>query len=56
MAMSKPQETTEAHNGIGYSTADFLNHEMVDFADLLITGSEDCGTLNVVAGDQKAAG
>src|SRR4051812_48717253 len=51
MAMTKPQEPTKAHDGIEHPAADFLDHEMVDLAYLLVTGSENGSTLNIVAGN-----
>jgi hypothetical protein len=40
MAMTKPRKPPKLINGVGHPAADFLDHEVVDLAYLLITGSE----------------
>ena len=56
VAMAEPQESTEAHDRVGDTAGELIDHQMVDFTDLLTVRFIDVGAFDIFARDKLMVG
>jgi hypothetical protein len=52
----EPEEPSKPHDSVHNTTADFLNDEMIDSANVLAFTVIDAGALDTIALDQRMSG
>src|SRR5262245_16544741 len=56
VTVSEPEEPAEAHHGVRNTTGNFLDKQVIDFADNVLANAIDAGALDVLAGNEAVIG